>query len=462
VKYTTLDDAGAAAQWTYSGGAGIFPPGQGATADSVTTDLQALQHHPNQGQSFSVKANGAQPRSIIEYDFTHYEVPDGPHHPPDARESFFASDLTASGERAPDPYGDLLPWESKIGETGQLVKKCEPHAESRNYDVHEGNLKRDLSILLPSNSAPKGTAAWSPPPPPQSTSVPISAVSNSTSSNVLLVANEESSSLATIDLASRDIKLIPVGSQPHSVVLDADGRRAFVGNFGSDNVSIVDVAKQQVVETIGVGSQPTALAFDAGSSRLYVTNFGDGSLSVVQIQAGGSQLVATIGGVSEPLDIALSPDGRLGYVTSQSGGIVVLDLTTLTITGQIPLAGFDLRNLAVSLDGQRLYVAARTDQQGTGKIVVIDTGNLQVVEQIPVDPYPFGLKISPTGSCLVVTHTIPNRVSFISLLNDQVIASLNDPSAIEPQQTAIVGNLAYVTNHGSDNISAFDISPTCP
>jgi DNA-binding beta-propeller fold protein YncE len=89
------------------------------------------------------------------------------------------------------------------------------------------------------------------------------------------------------------VKTVPVGTEPHSVDLTPDGSRAFVGNFGSGDVSVVEFKKQgdkleaKVVETIKVGRQPTSLDFDHNSNKLYVNNFGDSSVSVIEVKATG-------------------------------------------------------------------------------------------------------------------------------------------------------------------------------
>jgi DNA-binding beta-propeller fold protein YncE len=171
------------------------------------------------------------------------------------------------------------------------------------------------------------------------------------------------------------VKTVPVGTEPHSVDITPDGSRAFVGNFGSGDVSVVEFKRQgdeleaKVVETIKVGRQPTSLDFDPNSNKLYVNNFGDSNVSVIDVKAtGGSQVVATIRGFREPIFVRISPDGKRGYVSSQrrGEGVAVFDTATNTITGRIALPDVELRRLALSPDSKRLYVAVRTDISGTG------------------------------------------------------------------------------------------------
>jgi YVTN family beta-propeller protein len=278
-----------------------------------------------------------------------------------------------------------------------------------------------------------------------------------TGGEFLAAAHQNLNSLAIIDLASRQLKMISVGSQPHSVEMTPDGRRAFVGNFGSGDISVVDIPNQRVIETVRVGNQTVALSFDPKTNKLYAVNFGDSNVSIVQYREGGSQVVGTVRGLREPIYVTLSPDGRRGYVSSQRRGqdIVVFDTASTNIVGRIPVPNLELRKLAVSPDGKRLYAAARTDAQGTGRIAVIDTANLQIVQQIPVEAFPLALTVTPSGACLIVTHSFVNKVSFIDLKTEKVLAVL--PSGQTPQAVAIGGELAYVTNLESDAISVYNV-----
>lgn len=170
-----------------------------------------------------------------------------------------------------------------------------------------------IGIPLPPNSQPKQCKAGGGGSPAGRV-----AADSSQAGPFLLVANEGTNTLAIVDLTTRQVKTVPVGTAPHSVDLTPDGRRAFVGNFGSGDVSIVDIPGQRVLETVRSGNQTTALTFDPNTNKLYTTNFGDNNVTIIQYREGGSQVVGTVRDVRQPLDVELSPDGRRGYCR-QSG-----------------------------------------------------------------------------------------------------------------------------------------------
>jgi YVTN family beta-propeller protein len=60
-----------------------------------------------------------------------------------------------------------------------------------------------------------------------------------------------------------DLKLVgtvPVGHDPNWIVVTPDGKRAFVSNRGSNDVSVIDLASRQEVARVKVGNYPQRMA----------------------------------------------------------------------------------------------------------------------------------------------------------------------------------------------------------
>ena len=55
------------------------------------------------------------------------------------------------------------------------------------------------------------------------------------------------------------VATIPVGDEPVGLAFTPDGKRAFVANFNSNNVSVIDTSTKKVVATIGVGTHPSGV-----------------------------------------------------------------------------------------------------------------------------------------------------------------------------------------------------------
>jgi len=291
----------------------------------------------------------------------------------------------------------------------------------------------------------------------------------------LIVVNNQSHTAALIEPRSGQLKaIIGVGTFPVDVAADQQARRAYTANFGSDDVSVIDLESRRVTETLRVGRQPSAVAFD--SNRLFVANFGDSTLSIFESSARGHRLVATLSGIREPLDVAISPDGRFGYVvsilskseiclpivgcvTQETGGVLTIDLSTLQVIRTVRFEG-ELRQLAVSPDGRRLYVTARAG--GQGQLLVLDAATGQILRAIPVGQKPYGVAASPEGCFVVVANSASHDISVVDAKGGRVLATLKDAQAREPWGVVVLeGSRAYVTNRLSHTISVFGLG-ACP
>ncbi|WP_018617973.1 bifunctional YncE family protein/alkaline phosphatase family protein [Spirosoma luteum] len=143
---------------------------------------------------------------------------------------------------------------------------------------------------------------------------------------------------------------VPVGLHPNAIISSPDQRFLYVANGNSDYVSVLDVQKQQVTDSIFVGlynrgngyigSTPNALAIHPSGNTLYVANGMDNALCVVAL---GSR-VATSGTGTTTIK---------GYIPTQAypSGIV-LNNDELYVT---------------NLEASGARIANPVDQSGQGK-----------------------------------------------------------------------------------------------
>jgi DNA-binding beta-propeller fold protein YncE len=71
----------------------------------------------------------------------------------------------------------------------------------------------------------------------------------------LLVLNKGDHSLAIVDPATMQVVgQVPAGEDIHEVIASVDGKLAFVSNYGGGHtLSVIDVAKKEVVQTLSLG-----------------------------------------------------------------------------------------------------------------------------------------------------------------------------------------------------------------
>ncbi len=155
---------------------------------------------------------------------------------------------------------------------------------------------------------------------------------------------------------------------PYTVELSANGRTAYVSNWGKSSVSAVDTDTLRVVKTIPVGTHPSALKRNPRSGDLYVANTDSDSVSVIDTRSNSVRRTISVepyphaGVGSNPDALAFSPDGRTLYVANAGDNDVAVVRLAVDgrgdrIAGLIP-TGWYPTGLAVSADGNRLYAVS--------------------------------------------------------------------------------------------------------
>ena len=215
----------------------------------------------------------------------------------------------------------------------------------------------------------------------------------------MYVTNRTSGTVSVISTAdNKVVNTITVGTQPESITFNTDGTRAYVTNYGSKSVSVIDTTLAQqpkVIATISnVGTNPRGIAYvqTANGPRVYVANSGAGTVSV--INALTNKLIDTkpsttltvdpISVGSAPQQIAVSPDRTRIYVTNQnSNSVSVINTATNAIDGAAIAVGSKPAGVALSADGSTLYVA-----NGDDSVSVVDTKTRTVFGLMTLDGVP--------------------------------------------------------------------------
>jgi YVTN family beta-propeller protein len=101
----------------------------------------------------------------------------------------------------------------------------------------------------------------------------------------LAVACYDSSDVYFVDVASSGIiGTVPVGTHPQDIEYSADGGYVYTANVDANSVSVVDVAHRTVTATIPT-TQPTSIAVAPDGRKAYVTNLSAGTLTILNTSA---------------------------------------------------------------------------------------------------------------------------------------------------------------------------------
>jgi YVTN family beta-propeller protein len=239
---------------------------------------------------------------------------------------------------------------------------------------------------------------------------------------------------------------------------------AYVPNQGSNNVSVIDTSTNtEVLPRIPVGSQPLGVALTPDGAFAYVTNSNSHNVSVINTST-NTEVLPRIPVGFYPFGAAFTPDGAFAYVVNiapnssgnpEPSNVSVINASTNTeVLPRIPV-GTSPFTVAITPDGAVAYVVNFWSHD----ITVIDTStNTEVLPRIPVGMNPFAVAFTPDGAFAYVTNYSHHNVSVINTSTNQVLSTI--PVGANPGGVAITpdGAFAYVANSISNDVSVIDTS----
>jgi YVTN family beta-propeller protein len=269
---------------------------------------------------------------------------------------------------------------------------------------------------------------------------------------VAYVAARYAGQISVIDAATHQvIDTIAVGDGPMAVSLSRNRPRAYVTLGPKDEVAVVDTAARTVIARIPVGDNPTGVTVSPDDTHVYVVNTGSRSLSIIDVALGRVSAEVALG--NHPFDVAVHPDGSLLYVSGDfPGHVSVVDPGDGVVSATIPV-GDSLGGLAVRPDGQRLYVV----DSGANELAVISLATRAILQRVRVGQTPVDVTLNPGGAIAYVSNLFgTGAVSVIDIGNHSVIQTITLPGPALAQGAAVTpdGKTLYVALRGASGVLA--------
>jgi YVTN family beta-propeller protein len=266
--------------------------------------------------------------------------------------------------------------------------------------------------------------------------------------------------LAIVDPASRQVVArVPTGESPHELAVSADGKLAFVANYGSrtpgHTISVIDLAAAKEVRRVelapllrphgiavaggkvyftaeankliarydpdggqidwflGTGQNSTHMVLlSPDQRRIFTANIGSDTITLMETAGaqGWNGTVIPVGKGPEGLD--LSPDGKeLWTAHSRDGGVSVIDVAARKVVQTISLGTGRSNRLKFTPDGRRVLVS---DMEG-GEVVVVDAAARKEIKRLKVGKGPEGILMHPDGSLAYVAVSGDNDIAVVNL-----------------------------------------------
>src|SRR5581483_5567370 len=225
--------------------------------------------------------------------------------------------------------------------------------------------------------------------------------------------------LTEIDARTGKVLRVVEVAMPYNLYFTPDGGRAIVVAEDLDRLDFYALPEWKFVQSVRIPWKGIDhLDFSADGSYLVATTEFDGVIVKVDVREmviTGSAKVAKL-----PVDVRLSPDGTLFYITDQGRhGVILFDPVAMREVGFIP-TGRGAHGLTLSRDAGSLYVSDRQ----AGRITVIDVATHRVTAQWFVGGSPDMLQVSPDGRQLWTGDRFLDTVRVIDTTSGKVIAQI--------------------------------------
>ena len=174
-----------------------------------------------------------------------------------------------------------------------------------------------------------------------------------------------------------------------------------------------------------VGREPEGAGVRPDGRVFYITCETGGDVFAIDAQT--FKIIGHVQVHPRPRNIDFLPDGSRAFVPSESvGELNVLDTVNQTLLQVITLPPHSRPQcVKVSPDGKKVYVS--TGRAGT--VCVVDAHTYAVLNTIPVGQRPWGITLSPDGKYLFAANGPSDDVSVVDLATEKEVARIPSPGS---------------------------------
>lgn len=249
----------------------------------------------------------------------------------------------------------------------------------------------------------------------------------------LYVALAAEDQIQIIDLATgEELRRIPlqVGDGPREIALTPDGQFLVSANAASNTASFVDPSSGVVLARIQTGMEPAALLLDRQGRRAYV--FDRRSSEITVLDLGNRSVAATIRTDAEPIRGQINRAGtRLYVIHAGSAYLNVYSLPDLSLASRL-FVGLGVSAIKVDPRTDLLYLGRRDE----ARIQIYDPLSLLPIDFIDVPDAVSYLTIDDVENTLV-SLMAERRIGFVELTSKRLLSVID--VGREPYQVTVVG-----------------------
>lgn len=276
--------------------------------------------------------------------------------------------------------------------------------------------------------------------------------------------------MSVIQLSTlKEVATISTGEGPHELTVSADGKLAFVANYGGQkhghSLSVINIIAQKEIRRVELGPlyRPhgieekngkvyfiseltrtvgrydfaedkidwiTGTGQDGGhmlvltpdGKRIYTANRLSHTVSSIDMEiSAGPGVITQLTTGSRPEGITVAPDGKELWVGNTGDGTIsIIDVLTNTVKQNFQVGKVPIR-IKFTPDGKKALVS----DNAAGELVVIDAVTRNVIKRISTGSSPVGICIAPDGKQAFIACSGSNVVQIVDLKTLNIIESIN-------------------------------------
>ena len=277
----------------------------------------------------------------------------------------------------------------------------------------------------------------------------------------LVVALYNADVAAIITTATGAATTVATGAYPFAVGIERSGRYAFVSNAYDGTLTKIDLSNTAAATTTisGLGgpggdhnAQPQYVLPDPNKDLLYVAVSNQDGVAVVDSAAGTVKkfisLKLPLGYGSQPLALALAPDGKTLYVANAGEAAVVAialadradgSAKTYDVIGKIPTADYTT-DVAITPDGCTLIWQAARTGSAANPAYASSHGAPAVNNDTNPKVSPYGSYVADQLTGQVGVLPMPTDATFKKMVADVAAAQIPENAALPPANTPLMSS----------------------
>ena len=305
-----------------------------------------------------------------------------------------------------------------------------------------------------------------------------------TPSTALLVLAKSDNTLAIVDPSTlKVVARVPVGPDPHEVIATADGRFAYVSNYGGGayhTLAVVDLVEQKALPPVDLGALrgPHGLMFVGGKvwftaegakvigsydpatkkvdlvlgtgqnrthmifvsedlKRIITSNVSSATMTIIEqslatgrgpgpggpmghARADWDETVVPVGRGAEGFDV--SADGKeIWAANAQDGTVSIVDIAAKKVTQTLDADVRGANRLKFTLDGKLVLVSTL----GGPDLTIIDAATRQQTKRVKIGHGAAGILMQPDGSRAYVACSPDGYVAIVDLKSLEVTGHID-------------------------------------